>query len=276
MKFQPVIKWTGSKRSQSEEIIKRFPKDINTYYEPFVGGGSILFQLMNSDIKVNNYICSDINQDLINLWDMIKDNPYKLSESYNILWNELNSIKDIECRKKYYYDIRKRFNKFRNPEDFMFLSRTCVNGIIRFNSKGEFNTSFHFSRPGINPTKLKDIIYQWSDLLNKNNVLFICQDYKDIIPQEGDFIYLDPPYVNTKGLYYGKIDYEDLWDFLSIQKADYILSFDGKTGDKDMTYEVPTYIYNKHEYIYNGISGFNKLNKRQKYVSESLYIKRNL
>ena len=70
--------------------------------------------------------------------------------------------------------------------------------------------------------------------------------------------------------------YEDLWDFLSIQKADYILSFDGKTGDKDMTYEVPTYIYNKHEYIYNGISGFNKLNKRQKYVSESLYIKRNL
>ena len=99
MKFQPVIKWTGSKRSQSEEIIKRFPKDINTYYEPFVGGGSILFQLMNSDIKVNNYICSDINQDLINLWDMIKDNPYRLSESYNSLWNELNSIKDIECRK---------------------------------------------------------------------------------------------------------------------------------------------------------------------------------
>lgn len=275
MKFQPAIKWSGSKRSQSEEIIKRFPKEINTYYEPFVGSASVLFQLLNSDIKVNNYICSDINQDLINLWNCIINESSYLINEYRTMWNELNSIEDIEKRKEYYYMVRNRFNKNRESKDFMFLSRTCVNGLIRFNSKGEFNTSFHFSRPGIDPIKLEKIINQWSELLNKNNVIFICQDYTNINARLGDLIYLDPPYANTKGMYYGQIDYEQLWYFLSKQQASYILSFDGKTDSKDMTYGVPCDLYDKHEYIYSGISGFRKNHKKQEYVSESLYIKIN-
>ena len=273
MKFQPAIKWSGSKRSQSEEIVRKFPKSIDTYYEPFVGGASVLFQLMNSDIKVNNYICSDISQDLINLWKMIKDNPYGICEEYNHLWNELNSLSDIEEKKKYYYDIRKKFNKYRKPEYFMFLSRTCVNGLIRFNSKGEFNTSFHFSRPGIKPDKLKDIIYLWSDLLNEKNVKFIHQDYKSISTSKNDLMYLDPPYVATKGMYYGQINYNEFWDWLRIQECNYVLSFDGKTGTKDMTQEVPKDIYDTHEYLYSGISGYGKIHKKREYVSESLYIK---
>lgn len=275
MKFQPVVKWSGSKRSQSEEIIKRFPKEINTYYEPFVGSASVLFQLLNSNIKVNNYICSDINQDLINLWNYIINEPFYLINEYKTMWNELNSIEDIEKRKEYYYMVRNRFNKNREPKDFMFLSRTCANGLIRFNSKGEFNTPFHFSRPGIDPIKLEKIINQWSELLNKNNVIFICQNYTNINAQLGDLIYLDPPYANTKGMYYGQIDYKQLWYFLSKQQASYVLSFDGKTGSKDMTYEVPCNLYDKHEYIYSGISGFGKIHKKQEYVSESLYIKIN-
>ena len=273
MKFQPVIKWSGSKRSQSEEIIKRFPKKINTYYEPFVGGGSVLFQLMNSDIKVKEYICSDINQDLINLWFEIKSNPESLCDDYKLKWTKLNEINDIENKKEYYYKIRENFNMKRSPNDFMFLSRTCANGLIRFNSKNEFNTSFHFSRPGINPDKLKNIIKQWSDLLNKNDVTFIQQDYKNVASLKDDLIYLDPPYANTKGMYYGQIDYNELWNWLRTQEGNYILSFDGKTNNKDLTYEVPEDIYSKHEYIYSGISGFGKIHKKQEYVSESLYIK---
>jgi DNA adenine methylase len=273
-KFQPIIKWSGSKRSQSDEILKYFPKEIDAYYEPFCGGASILFALLkNENIKVNRYVISDINEDLINLWNMIKEKPLELCEYYSKLWHELNSIEDIEKRKEYYYAVRTRFNKFKCPKDFMFLSRTCANGLIRFNSKGEFNTSFHFSRPGINPDGLKDIVFQWSNLLNKNNVKFICQDYKNINPLKDDLIYLDPPYANTKGMYYGQIDYEEFWTFLSNQKSTYVLSFDGKTGGKDMTYEVPPHIYDLHEYLYNGISGFGKIHKKQEYVSESLYIK---
>lgn len=271
MNFQPIIKWSGSKRSQSEEIIKRFPKNIDTYYEPFVGGASVLFQLLNSDIKVNKYVCSDINEDLINLWNIIKDNPQYLIDSYKEMWNELNSIDEIEKRKEYYYMVRSRFNEKRNPKDFMFLSRTCANGLIRFNSKGEFNTPFHFSRPGINPYRLERIMNQWSELLKKNNIIFICQDYKDIETVRDDLIYLDPPYINIKGMYYGQIDYNEFWNFLRKQNGNYVFSFDGKTGDKDRTYEVPTDVYDTHEYIYSGISGFGKIHRKQEYAKESLY-----
>lgn len=273
MKFKPIIKWSGSKRSQSEEIIKRFPKEINTYYEPFIGGGSVLFQLLNSNIKVDKYVCSDINNDLINLWHYIKYKPDFLCDWYTIMWNKLNSLETIDEKKEYYYKIRELFNKSRSPEYFLFLSRTCANGLIRYNSKGEFNTSFHFSRPGIHPNTLKDIMYQWSELLNKYNVEFICRDYIDITPTKGDLIYLDPPYANTKGMYFGQIDYDKFWTFLRNCDCSYVLSFDGKTKDKDMTYDVPKDLYQTHEYMNEAISGFGKIHKKQEYVSESLYIK---
>ena len=73
--FQPLIKWSGSKRSQASEIIKYFPKEIDTYYEPFCGGCSVLRTLLESNIKVNRYICSDLNTELIELWRLIKSNP---------------------------------------------------------------------------------------------------------------------------------------------------------------------------------------------------------
>jgi len=82
MKFKPVIKWSGSKRGQSEKIVSYFPKEINIYYEPFLGGGSVMFQLLNTlDIKVNKYFCSDINGDLIDLWNIIKEKPLE-TENY--------------------------------------------------------------------------------------------------------------------------------------------------------------------------------------------------
>ena len=100
--FEPAVKWSGSKRSQAEEIISLFPKEINTYYEPFCGGCSVLRRLLSSEIRVNNYICSDLNGDLINLWNLIKEQPIELYEHYLLLWNELNKDenKDRKRRKR--------------------------------------------------------------------------------------------------------------------------------------------------------------------------------
>lgn len=273
MKFEPVIKWSGSKRSQSEEIISNFPIKINTYYEPFVGGGSVLYQLLNSGIKVQNFICSDINKDLINLWNTIKDNPIELSNHYENLWNELNKDDDIERRKEYYYFIRKRYNQERNPMDFLFILRTTTNGLVRYNNNGDFNNSFHFSRKGINPNRLRKIILEWSNLLNKNNVIFIHRSYDEITSEEGDLIYLDPPYANTKGMYFGGIDLDTFFSWLENQNADYLLSFDGKSGDIDNTYNISKSLYDKHIYIHSGLSGFRKLKNVNIEVKESLYIK---
>lgn len=272
IKFQPVIKWSGSKRSQSEEIVNKFPDIIDTYYEPFIGGGSVMFQLLNSNKKVKRYICSDINEDLISLWNAIKSDTESLCLKYEKLWNELNKDEDIERKKKYYYSIRNSYNSTRKPELFLFLSRTCVNGLIRYNSKNEFNTSLHFSRNGINPKKLREIIYQWSKILNDKNVVFLKQSYEKVYPKSNDFIYLDPPYANTKGMYQGTIDYEYFWDWIRTLECKLALSFDGKLGSKDKTYDVPKDIYKIHNYLYSGISGFKKIRQKQEPVYESLYL----
>jgi len=275
MNFKPVIKWSGSKRSQSEEIIKSFPKTINTYYEPFVGGGSVLRQLLHSDIKVNKYICSDINKDLISLWNMIKNNPSELIKKYTSMWNELNIDNDIERKKQYYYKIRNSFNKLHTPEDFLFLSRTAINGLIRYNSKGEFNSSFHLTRNGIIPKTLESILLEWSNLLNVNNVLFVHNDYINIETNIDDFMYLDPPYAGTKGMYNGVIDFNVLWNWLDEQPCKYALSFDGTCGVEDRTFNVPESVYNEHLYLYSGTSNFKKLKEiGTEYVKESLYLKR--
>ena len=275
MKFQPVIKWSGSKRSQSEEIINRIEdKQYDTYYEPFCGGCSVLFQLLHSNKKFKKYICSDINNDLISLWNMIKGNPNKVIEEYTKMWNELNIDDNKERKKQYFYMVRDRFNKSKNPCDFMFIMRTTINGMPRYNKNGEFNNSFHVTRNGIIPETFAKIVKEWSEVLNKFNVQFIHRSYDEITTTENDFIYLDPPYANTKGMYYGVIDYNVLWDWIRNQKADYMLSFDGKTSSIDITHNVPKDIYTKHEYLYNGNSSFRRVigTSNSEYVSESLYI----
>ncbi|EOU1990449.1 Dam family site-specific DNA-(adenine-N6)-methyltransferase, partial [Clostridium perfringens] len=233
MYLEPIIKWTGSKRSQVGDIIKHFPRKIDVYFEPFIGGGSVLFGLLNSNIKVNRYICSDINPDLINLWNDIKNKPKELLISYELMWKELNKDDDVNRRKSYYEKIRNLFNSTRETKYFLFLNRTCINGLIRYNSKGMFNSSFHFSRPGIHPERLSRIFDSWTNLLNKNNVEFICCSYDEINIKDNWFVYFDPPYFATKGMYFGGINLNDFWSFLRKIKCSYLLSFDGICGNEN-------------------------------------------
>ena len=104
---QPVIKWIGSKCIQSEEIVKYFPHYMDTYYEPFCGGCSVLFQLLKSgNYHANRYVCSDINGDLIDLWNTIKKDPKGLFGEYTRMWNEMGFIDDRQDKRKYFEMVR--------------------------------------------------------------------------------------------------------------------------------------------------------------------------
>lgn len=150
--FKPVIKWSGSKRSQVNEILKYFPKEIDTYYEPFCGGASVLRGLLDSDIKVNSYVCSDISKPLIDLWNEIKNNPKELCDYYE---NEREKfVKD----KEYYYEVRKRFNNNEDCKDFLFLLRTCANGMPRWNSKGNLIHLFIMAEMVLNQKHLEKYV----------------------------------------------------------------------------------------------------------------------
>jgi DNA adenine methylase len=250
-----------------------FPDEIETYYEPFLGGGSILFQLMVSNKTVKNFKVSDINNDLIKLWKMIKEIPSTVADGYSYLWKELNKDSDLERKKKFYFFVRDRFNTEKSPVDFMFIMRTTVNGMPRYNRNGKFNNAFHVTRNGILPDSLKEIIFNWSYLLNRNNVVFESKSYESIFSKEGDLVYLDPPYAGVRGMYYGTIDYDAFWKWMRLQKGKYALSFDGKTTSLDMTYAVPIDIYKTHVYLYAGNSSFRRTigKSNNEYVSESLY-----
>lgn len=273
--FEPVIKWSGSKRSQAKEIIEWFPDNIDVYYEPFCGGCSVLRRLIDSKIQVKKYVCSDINNDLISLWNKIKNDPENLFLHYKKLWEELNKDDNKERKKEYFNYIRDRFNNYKDPKDFLFIMRTTTNGMPRYNKNGYFNNSLHITRNGIIPNKLKCIIYEWSEVLNNNNVDFVCYDYRYLKPNENDFVYLDPPYFNTKGMYYGKIDQHLFFEWLKNLKCRYAFSYNGVAGNDNMTYSVPEDLYINHIYIKSGNSSFRRVigKSNNTIVYESLYIK---
>lgn len=273
--YEPVIKWSGSKRSQAEQILKYFPREIDTYYEPFCGGASVLRRLLESDIRVKHYVCSDINKGLIDLWNEIINNPANVVSHYINLWAELNKDDDKNRKRAFFESIRSRYNQEHNPLDFMFIMRTTTNGMPRYNKNGDFNNSFHITRNGIIPTTLEKIIFEWSKLLKAHNVEFIHCSYQAIAPTKNDFVYLDPPYANTKGMYYGAINYEEMWSWLRNLSCKYALSFDGISGKEDNTQEIPGDIYTRHEYLLSGNSSFKRTigKSNDSIVYESLYVK---
>ena len=274
---QPIIKWSGSKRSQAGAIVARMPKEIDTYYEPFCGGCSVLYRLLQTpSIHVDRYVASDKNKDLIELWKMIRQMPDRLMNGYAYHWREFNSHgEDFNWRKDYFTEVRKCYNIGHNPIDFLFIMRTTINGMPRYNGDGAFNSSCHFSRPGIDPKTLAKVCEDWHRILRTNNVEFVCQEYDAVVPGENDLLYLDPPYgsVNRHQMYFGGIDLDKFFAWLRHQPCKWLMSFDGIRGNNDYTKPLPEDLYACHEYLDSGNSSFSRyLGKGDdERVRESLY-----
>lgn len=276
--LQPVIKWSGSKRSQASRIVAEIKQNYDIYYEPFCGGCSVLFYILNNcPQRFKHFICSDINEHLIELYLTIKDSPEDVFNSYNDMWHTLNADDDIDRKRDYFNSVRAEFNKTHNPLLFFFIMRTTTNGMPRYNKSGEFNNSFHVTRNGMQPNMLRKIIYTWSSLLKKYDVQFVSCSYDNFRGSEKDLMYFDPPYFNTKGMYYGAIDYDRFWEYLNTLVCDYLLSFNGTAGVKNNVVDIPTHLYNKHILVPSGNSSFRRVVgiSNDTHVCESLYIKRN-
>jgi DNA adenine methylase len=250
---------------------------MGTYYEPFCGGCSVLYQLMVSDEKfARDFVCSDTNPDLIDLWNVVKDNPEELFDEYSRMWSKMQSIDNKGMKRAYFEEIRNEFNKTRNPMLFFFIMRTCTNGIPRYNKHKEFNGTLHLTRDGIKPKRLQPVIMDWSELLNVNEVTFRCCDYKDIFEEveEGDFLYLDPPYDNTRiNRYFGRVVFDDFFNqlrLLNTMDIKFVLSFDGKSNGSLV---VPIDCYINKVYIDSKNSSFRRTKEgmTNKDVFESLY-----
>ncbi len=247
--FQHVlIKWTGSKRRLAKQIVAKFPRRIATYYEPFLGGGSVLYELLGTDIEVGRFECSDICEPLIAHWQVVKDDPGGLVAEYYKNWRLLQ-VSGVA----YYREVRQAFNNSNDPHLFFLLLRTCRTGHVRFNRAGEFNGGFHEANLGMDPETVKTLVEEWSRRLAKKDVRFEVRDYRQISTTVGDLLYLDPPYETGVGRYYsGMIDFPDLFNWLRRQEGDYFVSLNGFLGDEDRRLQVPADLYEEHLLLDNG------------------------
>ena len=260
-----LIKWTGSKRSQATQIAAEVPA-YERYFEPFVGGGALLFLLAGPGT-----IASDIYPPLVALWSLVQSTPEEVINHYAKEWELLQkNLPD------HYYTVRERFNKERSPLDLNFIMRTCVNGIVRFNDKGEFNNSFHLSRRGMEPARFAGVVRKWHEVIK--SVRFVCQDYEATVAEAraGDFVYFDPPYAGNNQRYTHDLDLQRFWtvlDELNSRGVKWALSFDGHRGGNDLTYDVPEAIYKRRRLLASGNSAVHKvLNGPIQQVKESLYL----
>jgi DNA adenine methylase len=274
-----LIKWTGSKRSQAQAIVDLMPP-YNRYIEPFLGGGAVLYLA-----AVEGSIVSDIYEPLVRLWQVIQRNPDRVVADYSEKWRALNeeldavdlrSLKKGDQVPEIFYSIRERFNRESDPLDLCFITRTCVNGIVRFNGKGEFNNSFHLSRRGMNPNRFRRTVQAWHSVLR--GVEICCQDYRQALEaaEPGDFVYLDPPYAGSRNRYIADLDVEALYsalEALNQKGVSWALSFDGRRGEQDLTAPVPQGLYKRQLLLSSGNSAVGKvLNGPVEGVHESLYL----
>ncbi|WP_294016456.1 DNA adenine methylase [uncultured Treponema sp.] len=196
----PFVKWAGGKTQLLPEIRKHYPQQIKKYCEPFVGGGAVLFDV-HQKCHPEEVLINDVNTELINTYSQIKNNCNLLIERLSEIQNKYKS-QTLEENKIFFYEKRNRYNELKINENytenlekaalFIFLNKTCFNGLYRVNKKGEFNVPFNNAK---NPLICdEENLKACSELLQ--NVQMKAGDYSDcknFIDSE-TFVYLDPPY----------------------------------------------------------------------------------
>ena len=199
---KPFIKWAGGKTQLLTQFENILPHNLEeaehfTYIEPYVGGGAMLFHMLQKYTNIGRVIINDINPNLITAYRVIRDTPERLITDLKMLQREFRQNSNEEARKEYFLRIRKSYNEdthndVTNTAMFIFLNRTCFNGLYRVNSKGYFNVPFgKYTNPTICD---EELLLEDSKILQ--NVEILCGDYTLIerYVDNNTFIYFDPPY----------------------------------------------------------------------------------
>ena len=249
--MKPIIKWVGGKTQILDKVLKTFPREIENYHELFVGGGSVLFGLLESkDITVKGKVYAyDKNQKLINMYRQIQTNPKDVHDHLTELFKTYDTRTGTEVNRKpqteeegltskesYYYWVRKKYNDLIptthiHAATLIFLNKTCFRGVYREGPNG-FNVPYgHYkTTPVVTPLEellkiqdlIKDVVFKWCDFRAS-----FAQTVNDC-----DFIYADPPYApeNVKSFVgytkdgFTMDDHKDLFDLLKYSEIDFVMS----------------------------------------------------
>lgn len=189
--MSPVVKWAGGKRQILDNLKSNMPEKFNNYYEPFIGGGALLFDLAPSTATIN-----DVNQELLAIYNCLKDD-----ELYKLMIEELDKHEKNHSE-EYYYEVRgwdrnPRFELeplWKRAARAIYLNKSCFNGLYRVNAKGYFNVPSAKKEKVI--TYSKENLEEIHDYFKNNNITILSGDFVEACrtAHEGDFVYFDPPY----------------------------------------------------------------------------------
>ena len=239
-KAKPFIKWAGGKGQLLEQLDAYLPEDFGerrniTYIDPFVGGGAMLFYMLQRYPNIQHAVINDVNSDLTTCYRTVKDSPEELITSLTEIQNAYNELQTEEARRDFFLAARDRYNEknldpIENTTKFIFLNRTCFNGLYRVNKKGLFNVPFgKYINPQIcNPATIR----LDSELLQRVEIL--TGDFEATLDHVGDgynFFYFGPPYrpLNATSSFnsYSK---EDFNDEEQIRLRDFCARLNGRLG----------------------------------------------
>jgi len=247
-----LLKWVGNKQKFAGEITKCFPVDFNTFYEPFLGSGAIM-----ATVSPSKGLGSDVFKPLIDIWQKLKEDPKELVEWYAERRNRL----ECEDKVQVYNNVKASFNENQNGADFLFLTRACYGGIVRFRkSDGYMSTPCGVHTP-IPVTTFQKRVEEWK--VRMKNVNFIHSDYKQVfeMAKKGDLIYCDPPYSHSQSILYGAHDFklEELFNEIEKAKSKGVfvaLSIDGnkKSGNYLCDLPIPDGLFEEEMFISLGRS----------------------
>lgn len=266
--------YQGSKRAIARYILPYIPQDVGCLFEPFCGAAAVSIAASAGGL-VNQVVLNDLNQPLIALWEEILFRPGALCDEYERQWLEQQTD-----RKAYFYKVRAEFNKSQTPHLLLYLFARIVKGSVRYSAEGQFNQSADNRRSGMHPKTIRRNILGVSALL-ANKTKLTAVDFRQAITaaNEGDLIYLDPPYQGTSFTrdhrYLNGLVYDEFVDAL-MQMNDlnlsYIISYDGYTGNKPHGKLLPDNLYLRHLLIRAGRSSQATLLGHNHETIESLYL----
>lgn len=261
-----LLKWVGNKQRFAAEICKFFPDNINTYYEPFLGSGAVM-----ATYRPKKGVGSDVFGPLIEIWNELKNDPDSLKSWYKDRRDQIITIN----KKEVYASVLSSFNANHNGPDFLFLTRSCYGGIIRFRkSDGYMSTPCGPHNP-ISSSSFNRRVDHWHNRMK--NYTFKHSDFYDIfkLAKEGDLIYCDPPYVDSQGILYGAQSFKLSRLMSSIEEAKnrgvYIaLSIDGtkKSGNHLCNVKIPENLFETEVTIQVGKSMLRRFQMEGKTTEE--------
>ena len=191
IKGKPFVKWAGGKRQILDKLNKYIPTNFDTYYEPFVGGGALLFDLAPKKAVIN-----DSNEELMNVYNVLCD-----YSKYSKMCKLLNKY-EANHSEEFYYEIRNmdkeksfsRISDYKKAARTLYLNKSCFNGLYRVNKKGEFNVPFNKNKK-VNTYDGENLLTIHYFLTN-NDIKIECLDFEESVKnaKKGDFVYFDPPY----------------------------------------------------------------------------------